>query len=225
MSTNDDTGLSSQSRRGFLRATATTASVAGLGAGATGTAVAQSDKQFDGWMEDANNYDGVVDKTGQKQVTIEVGAGDSTLAFGPAAVTVDPGTTVQWKWTGKGGSHNVVDKGGAFKSGDPTSEAGHTFKHTFEEKGVTKYYCNPHKAAGMRGVVVVGSMEAAAGGGGEGGEEGKLVLTPTLEAMGGALVLGILSPIVFAIMLAINRDKIDRPEQAGRADANLKRID
>ncbi|WP_136717796.1 halocyanin domain-containing protein [Halorientalis salina] len=223
MSTNDTTGDSKRSRRGFLRATATGATVAGLGATATGTAAAQDDNTFDGWMEGANNYDGsVADETGTDAVTIEVGAGDNGLAFGPAAVQVDPGTTITWEWTGEGGAHNVVEDGGAFDSGETIQEAGTTFEQTLEEEGVYKYYCNPHQSAGMVGVVVVGEPET---GGGHGGEEGGIVLTPELQAMGAAIVLGVLSPIVFAILLALNRDDIDGRDGTGRADADLKRIE
>jgi len=51
-----------------------------------------------------------VDRTGQEAMTIEVGAegNGGALAFGPAAVQVDPGTTVVREWTGEGGQHNVV---------------------------------------------------------------------------------------------------------------------
>lgn len=126
-----------------------------------------------------SNYDVVVDKTGADRVTIEVGAkaNKGAFGFGPAAVRVDPGTTVVWEWTGDGGSHNVVAQDGAFGS-DMTDAAGHTFEHTFDAEGVTKYYCEPHKAMGMKGAVAVGESAAADapvsdagnGGGGNGGD-------------------------------------------------------
>ena len=111
---------------------------------------------FGGWLSDVSNYDGVVDRTGKSEVTVTVGTegNQGNNGFGPAAVTVSTGTTVVWEWTGKGSSHNVVEKGGAFES-DYHSEEGATFEHTFESAGTTKYYCAPHKAMGMKGVVVV----------------------------------------------------------------------
>jgi len=227
MSTNDNTDASTQSRRGFLRATATGAAAAGLSASATGTAAAQDSTKFGGYLEEANNYDGtVVDETGQSEVTVEVGAASTGLAFGPAAVKVDPGTKIIWEWTGEGGSHNVVAEDGSFESGSAVSQAGTTFEQTFDEEGVVKYYCEPHKISGMKGVVVVGDVDTS-GGGGEGGEHGGggIVFTPELQAMGAALVLGILSPIVFAVLLALNRDKLGGAEQSGRADSDLKRIE
>ncbi|MFB6125984.1 MAG: halocyanin domain-containing protein [Halolamina sp.] len=111
---------------------------------------------FDGWMENVGNYDGVVDRTGQSEVTVKVGteANGGAYGYGPAAVRVSAGTTVSWEWTGNGGSHNVVARDGSFES-ELVGEGGHTFTHTFESTGTTKYYCQPHKTMGMKGVVVV----------------------------------------------------------------------
>ena len=119
----------------------------------SGSGGAQS---FDGWMENVDNYDGVVDETGSSEVAVTVGAeaNGGNFGFGPAAVRVDAGTTVVWEWNGKGGSHNVVADDDAFESEMHGSE-GATFEYTFEESGTTKYYCNPHEAMGMKGVVVV----------------------------------------------------------------------
>ncbi|WP_247008464.1 halocyanin domain-containing protein [Halorientalis litorea] len=128
---------------------------------------------FGGYLSDANNYDGVVDATGQDEVTVDVGAGDTGLAFGPAAVHVDAGATVVWEWTGEGGAHNVVAEDADFESGSPVGQAGNTYEYTFEEDGVYNYYCQPHKGSGMLGSVVVGTdyptVGGDSGGGGGGG--------------------------------------------------------
>ncbi|WP_178915306.1 halocyanin domain-containing protein [Natronomonas gomsonensis] len=110
--------------------------------------------QFDGWFDGVSNYDGVTDATGESEVTVEVGAGSDGLLFSPPAIRVDAGTTVVWEWSGNGGAHNVVDDGGDFES-DLYSEAGETFEYTFDSARTSKYYCNPHKSMGMKGVVVV----------------------------------------------------------------------
>jgi len=118
----------------------------------TGTSDAS---KVDEYLADANNYDGTItDATGRSEVSVAVGAGDG-YAFGPAAVRVDAGTTVVWEWTGGGGLHNVVAEDGAFDSGDPVSGRDATFEHTFGDSGTYLYYCNPHKALGMKGAVVV----------------------------------------------------------------------
>jgi halocyanin-like protein len=158
----------SVSRRGFLATVAGTAATAG----AAGTATAQA--SFDGWMSDVGNYSEVADATGQSEVTITVGAQGNGGAFGfdPAAVQVDPGTTVVWEWNGEGGQHNVVaEEGGEFES-ELVADAGFTFERTLESEGVIKYFCQPHRALGMKGVVVVGSMPDSGGGEGEGGGGG-----------------------------------------------------
>jgi halocyanin-like protein len=227
-------------RRRLLRAGAGAVGVGLVGTGATGTAVAQSGP-FGGWMSDVGNYEGVVDATGQSEVTVTVGASGNggNFAFGPAAVQVDPGTTIVWEWNGEGGQHNVVaEEGGDFES-ELTAEAGITFEQTFESEGVVKYYCTPHRALGMKGVVVVGSVPEGAevisggggsgggdggdggggsgGGGGEGesggsaggGDGGGAGLTMSL-VVGGSLVAAFLSPIVFGLVLLL-RDKTGGP--------------
>jgi len=105
------------------------------------------------WFSNVPNFEETVDETGQSEVTVQVGA-EGGLVFSPPAVKVSTGTTVVWKWTGKGGMHNVVHDGGNFES-DFHSEAGTTFEHTFSSAGTYKFYCAPHKARGMKGAVYV----------------------------------------------------------------------
>ncbi|MFB6102843.1 MAG: halocyanin domain-containing protein [Haloplanus sp.] len=227
-------------RRRLLRAGAGAVGAGLVGAGATGTATAQSGP-FGGWMSDVSNYNGVVDLTGSGEVTVDVGveANQGTFGFGPAAIKVDTGTTVVWKWTGNGGQHNVAANSGDFSS-DLSAEAGHTFKQTFDSKGVVKYYCQPHKALGMKGVVVVGDAvpdgaevvsggggggggsggSGSGGGGGGGGESGSGSSGGSTGQggrvmsllVGGSLVAAFLSPIVFGLVLLL-RDKTEGPPE------------
>ena len=158
-------------RRDFLRVAGGSAAVGTAAATATPAAAQAS---FDGWMSDVGNYSEVTDATGQSEVTITVGAqgNGGAFAFGPPAVQVDPGTTIIWEWNGEGGQHNVVaEEGGEFES-ELTAEAGFTFEQTLESEGVIKYFCQPHRALGMKGVVVVGAMPDSGGGGGGGGGSG-----------------------------------------------------
>lgn len=67
-----------------------------------------------------------------------------------------------------------------------------------------------------------GNETGAAGEGGDHGG-GELVLTDGLLAMGVALVLGVLSPILFALHLSMNSDKLGGGGNSG--DGDLKRID
>ena len=152
------------------------------------------------FLAETSNYDGLEDFTGQDSVTVEVGAGDNGLLFGPPAIQVDPGTTVVWEWTGNGGTHNVAEVDGAFRSGDAVAEAGTTFEHTFEEEGLALYVCEPHEAINMKGAVVVGgggSAGAGGGGGGSGGGGDESVASSTLAAVVGVFLV----PLAFALAL------------------------
>jgi halocyanin-like protein len=164
----------SMSRRRLLRSGgASAAAAAGLAAG-TGSAAAQ----YDGWLDDVSNYDGTHDYRGESEVTVEVGAGENGLRFAPAAILIDPGTTVVWEWTGRGGAHNVVANDETFDSGETVDEEGYTFEYTFEdasEGDVFNYLCVPHRAVGMKGSVAIGSVDddlVSPGGGSDGGGSG-----------------------------------------------------
>jgi len=111
---------------------------------------------FDGWFDNVDNFDGVVDETGSDEVTVEVGAqgNGGNFAFSPAAVKVSSGTTVVWEWTGEGGSHDVSADDGSFES-ELVDEEGHTFERTFDSTGTYEYVCTPHESMGMKGAVVV----------------------------------------------------------------------
>ncbi len=183
------------SRRDAMRGLAAMTATTAAGTGLAGSATANSG--LESWFEGVSNYDGIVDETGKSEVTIEVGAegNDGAFAFGPAAVRVDPGTTVVWEWTGNGGSHNVSADDGSFES-EMSGDQGHTFEQTFEEEGVTKYVCTPHKVMGMKGAVVVGS-EAASGA----SESGGVSLSANEYAVGGSILIALLSPLAFAAVL------------------------
>ncbi|MFB6168873.1 MAG: halocyanin domain-containing protein [Haloferacaceae archaeon] len=189
-------------RRDFLRGAGGGTAAVAAAAGTAGTAAAQP--SFGGWMANVGNYSGVTDKTGQKEVTVDVGveANGGAFGFGPAAVQVDPGTTVVWTWTGEGGQHNVVANSGASFESALAADAGFTFEHTFESEGVTTYYCQPHQSLGMKGVVVVGAVPESGGSGG-GGEKELHELGVAIQAhwVGSVTILGIIVSIVFTFYI------------------------
>jgi halocyanin-like protein len=227
-------------RRGLLRAGAGAVGASLVGAGATGTAAAQSGP-FDGWLSDVSNYEGLVDMTGQGEVTVDVGveANNGAFGFGPPAIQVDTGTTVVWEWTGEGGVHNVAAEEGGDFSSENLQEAGATYEQTFDSSGVVKYFCQPHRALGMKGVVVVGDVDTGAevisgggsggGGSGDGGGSGGGSGDGGGGGMGqggfamsmlvaGSLVAAFLSPIVFGLILML-RDGAGAPPDDAEADA------
>lgn len=169
--------LSSVSRRTFLRTTPTIIVGGTVLAGCTGNSSETAEEgpadtanspssgteanssgtsTFDAWLSDTGNYSNVADKTGTSEVTVSVGAqgNNGAYAFAPPAIEISTGTTVLWKWTGKGGNHDVVAQNSSFES-ELQSTEGATFEHTFDDTGTYKYYCTPHRAMGMKGGIVV----------------------------------------------------------------------
>jgi len=161
-------------RRGFLRAAGAGTAGAATAAGA-GSAAAQEGGDggggegpidWGGYLEDANNWGGsgdTRDATGQDEVTIDVGAGEGGLAFGPAGIHVDPGTTVVWEWTGEGGAHNVVAQDvpsgmEEFNSGSAVTSGTFEVEVPDDANGIATYYCNPHRGEGMLGGLAVGEV-------------------------------------------------------------------
>lgn len=159
------------------------------------TEPASAQPSFDGWMENVDNYDGLVDATGQSEVSVTVGAdgNNGNFAFDPPAIRVDPGTTIVWEWNGKGGQHNVNAIEGADFESELVQEAGHVFDYTAEETGVIKYQCDPHAGLGMKGVVVVGDVavgeDDGEAGGGDATGDGEIDYGGwfTADARGGAV--------------------------------------
>lgn len=125
--------------------------------GPDGAVYLPNEPDYQGFLDGNSNYKGTVDARGQSAVDVEVGVkgANGIFYFGPVALAVSPGTTVTWKWTGKGGVHNVVSENGTFDSGPFLATEGHAFSHTFDSPGVYKYVCEPHRTLGMKGVVFV----------------------------------------------------------------------
>ncbi len=114
----------------------------------------------------ADNYDGTfADERGTDTVTVDVGAegNGGAFAYGPAAVVVDAGTTVEWRWTGEGNPHNVEalpeeqlgESDYEFSSGEAAGGSGVKYTRTFEEPGIALYHCEPHFSLGMKGGIAV----------------------------------------------------------------------
>lgn len=158
---------------------------------------------FGGYLDEVENFDGeVTDARGEDTATVEVGveANGGAFGFGPAAIHVDNGATVEFEWTGEGGGHNVVqDDGDTLDSGEATSSSGVNYEHTFEEDGIYNYYCSPHEAQGMKGSIVVGTdyptKESDSGGGEESGP---------LGVPGSAKMLGVATSVVMVATLGMS---------------------
>lgn len=191
------------SRRGLLRTAAGASAAAGAATATAGTAAAQSEKpNFGGQLTGVDG--GYKDLRGKKKVTVKVGASGNggNLAFKPAGIWIDPGTTVIWEWTGAGGRHNVnaADGPASFKS-ETVKEEGHTFEHTFAESaaGITNYHCVPHKSLGMLGAVAVGGDVETKSVGGGGGGGGPPRIPTSAKTLGLATAFAMVSTLAFAL--------------------------
>jgi plastocyanin len=120
-------------------------------------------------------------------VTVEVVDFD----YEPGSVTIAPGDTIQWNFTGDA-PHTVTADDGSFDSGQLNS--GENFSMRFDEVGTYRYYCTLHGGAGgegMSAIVIVegngGSEEPPSVDGGN-GDEGAAADDPnTGNAQDGAL--------------------------------------
>ena len=127
----------------------------------TETDAGGSQEAIDAYLSgDANNYDGTVeDMTGNDTVTVKVGVGDQGYAYGPAAIRIDTGTTVEFEWTGEGQAHNIKPADNSdfsdLDSGSQQQATGVEYTYTFEESGLATYYCTPHQGLGMLGAIDV----------------------------------------------------------------------
>ncbi|MFC5973858.1 halocyanin domain-containing protein [Halomarina salina] len=116
----------------------------------------QPEETYDGWLANTDNYHALVDRRGESEVVVEVGAegNGGQLAFDPPAMRVDPGTTVVWEWVGDL-AYDVADPDLGFHS-EQVAGAGHRFAVQFDGDGLSTYECTEYGDEGMRGVVVVG---------------------------------------------------------------------
>ncbi|MDS0258028.1 halocyanin domain-containing protein [Haloarcula sp. S1CR25-12] len=154
---------------------------------------------FGGYLDQVGNFSGsVTDARGQDTATVEVGveANDGPFGFGPAAIHVDNGATVQFEWTGNG-NHNVVSDGdGPLDSGSAVGGSGVQYEYTFEEDGIYNYYCSPHEANQMKGSIVVGTDYPTVSTGGSSS-------TGPLGVPGSAKMLGVATSVVMVATLGL----------------------
>jgi len=94
---------------------------------------------------------------------VKMGTDSGLLAFEPAKLQICKGDTVMWI-NNKAGPHNVVFDENNIPGGvdqekismeDQLGEPGDSFSMTFDTLGNYNYYCEPHRGAGMNGVLVV----------------------------------------------------------------------
>jgi len=83
-------------------------------------------------------------------------APDGAREFSPAALQIEPGTTVAFEWDDDGHTLTVEAQpdGGGWTGVDSSPSAGATHTQTFDVAGTYEYYCRPHRGE-MRGTITV----------------------------------------------------------------------
>lgn len=95
---------------------------------------------------------------------VKMGSDGGLLAFEPAQITIAAGDTVTWV-NNKMAPHNVIfDPSGVpggkaiaddLSHSQMTFSPGESYSSTFSDPGTYKYFCAPHRGAGMMGTIVV----------------------------------------------------------------------
>ena len=76
------------------------------------------------------------------------------FAFSAPTITIDRGKSVRWRST-TGTFHTVTPDGHQVFAARQMNASGETFEVRFDTPGRYRYYCEPHRAFGMTGEVVV----------------------------------------------------------------------
>lgn len=76
------------------------------------------------------------------------------FAFTAPTITIDRGKSVRWR-SSTGTFHTVTPDGHQAFAGQQMNASGQTYEVRFDAPGRYRYYCEPHRALGMTGEVVV----------------------------------------------------------------------
>ena len=99
----------------------------------------------------------ILEENVSKEHTVTVDG--TNLRFYPDSLTINEGDTVKFMWGGEILPHNSVEENGVFDSGEPEREVDYSYTFGFEEAGSYNYFCEPHQAVGMDGVITVVDVE------------------------------------------------------------------
>ena len=99
----------------------------------------------------------ILEENVSKEHTITVDG--TNLRFYPDSLTINEGDTVKFMWGGEILPHNSVEENGVFDSGEPEREVDYSYTFDFEQAGSYDYFCEPHQAVGMDGIITVLDVE------------------------------------------------------------------
>ena len=92
-----------------------------------------------------------------KEHTITVDG--TNLRFYPDSIKINEGDSVKFMWGGEILPHNSVEENEVFDSGEPEREVDYSYTFGFDQAGSYNYFCEPHQAVGMDGVITVLDVE------------------------------------------------------------------
>ena len=78
----------------------------------------------------------------------------NNFAFSTPSVTIDRGESIRWR-NSTATFHTVTPDGHQAFAARQTNAAGQTFETRFDTPGRYRYYCEPHRALGMTGEIIV----------------------------------------------------------------------
>ena len=99
----------------------------------------------------------ILEESTSKEHTITVDG--TNLRFYPDSISINEGDTVKFMWGGEILPHNSVEENGVFDSGEPEREVDYSYTFGFDQAGSYNYFCEPHQAVGMDGVITVLDIE------------------------------------------------------------------
>jgi plastocyanin len=102
----------------------------------------------------------ILNENVSKEHTITVDG--TNLRFYPDSITINEGDTVKFMWGGEILPHNSVEENGVFDSGEPEREVDYSYTFGFDQAGSYNYFCEPHQAVGMDGIITVTNVEQQA---------------------------------------------------------------
>ena len=142
----------------------------------------------------------ILEENVSKEHTITVDG--TNLRFYPDSLTINEGDTVKFMWGGEILPHNSVEENGVFDSGEPEREVDYSYTFGFDQAGSYNYFCEPHQAVGMDGVITVLDIE-----------EEKIIETSGEVDDGFKLPFVEISIIIVVLLLVFMRVKISTIEE------------
>lgn len=125
-----------------------------------GNEIERGDPPIDPWVPETNGYESTVaDRRGQDEAIITVEERSNQHQHHPAAIFVDPDTTVTWEWDDSSDDHYIVRDNRWLSDSDIPGPINGPQSHEHGEVGMYRWACSEHYEEGERTVVIVTGPE------------------------------------------------------------------